>query len=83
MLSYLHVCVNAGIVVEAYEDVPVGTMRDRPDGSGAFTEVTLRPKVTLKEGSDAALAKQLHHKAHELCFIANSVNFPVHVEPVG
>jgi len=48
---------------------------------GHFTEVVLRPLVTLQAGSDAALAVQLHDQAHHLCFVANSVNFPVRVEP--
>jgi hypothetical protein len=46
-----------------------------------FTEVTLKPTVTIAEGSDPELAKKLHEKAHHLCFIASSVNFPVRTEP--
>jgi hypothetical protein len=47
------------------------------DGGGHFTEVTLKPTVTIADGSDPELAKKLHEKAHHLCFIASSVNFPV------
>jgi organic hydroperoxide reductase OsmC/OhrA len=43
--------------------------------------VTLRPKVTIAGGSDAAKARELHHAAHQKCYIANSVNFPVACEP--
>ena len=50
--------------------------------SGRFTEVTLRPTVTIAKGSDVELAAALHEEAHGVCFIANSVNFPVRHEPV-
>jgi organic hydroperoxide reductase OsmC/OhrA len=56
-------------------------MQERPDGSGIFTHVQLSPKVTITAESDARKAEELHHKAHELCFIANSVNFPVENSP--
>ena len=46
-----------------------------------FTHVELRPVVTLAPGSDAALGRVLHEKAHKSCFIASSVNFPVTNEP--
>lgn len=81
MLSYLHLCAINDIVVVAYEDAATGTMEERPDGSGAFTRVQLNPKVTISTESAADKAKELHHKAHELCFIANSVNFPVENSP--
>ena len=81
MLSYLHLCAVNNIVVLAYEDTATGTMQERPDGSGFFTQVQLSPKVTISIESDAEKAETLHHKAHELCFIANSVNFPVENSP--
>ncbi len=77
MLSYLHCCTDAGIVVLEYTDSATGTMELSENGAGHFTRVTLHPHVTIADTSDAALAEELHHKAHELCFIANSVNFPV------
>jgi organic hydroperoxide reductase OsmC/OhrA len=80
LLSYLHVCAVAGVVVEEYEDDACGTMVETPDGGGHFTEVVLRPVVTISSG-DEGLAASLHDKAHHLCFIANSVNFPVRCEP--
>ena len=82
MLSYLHMCAINDVVVVAYEDRATGTMQERPDGSGVFTRVLLRPQVTIAPGSDPAKAMDLHHEAHEKCFIANSVNFPVEVQPV-
>jgi organic hydroperoxide reductase OsmC/OhrA len=56
-------------------------MRTEADGSGRFERVTLHPHVTIA-GGDAEKARALHEDAHRLCFIANSVNFPVEVEPV-
>ena len=81
MLSYLHVCVAAGVVVTAYEDAPNGTMAETSDGGGHFTEVVLHPKVTVADASMAAKAQELHKEASEKCFIASSVNFPVRHEP--
>src|SRR5262249_7064633 len=81
MLWYLHLCADAGVVVTAYQDAAEGTMLEEADGSGRFTEVTLRPRATLQAGSDPALARSLHQAAHEKCFVANSVNFPIRVEP--
>jgi organic hydroperoxide reductase OsmC/OhrA len=81
MLWYLHLCAEAKIVVTAYEDNAVGTMTMTADGGGHFTDVILRPTVTLAAGSDVALATSLHEGAHHWCFIANSVKFAVHCEP--
>lgn len=80
MLWYLHLCAINGIVVMEYRDDASGEMRENDDGSGEFSKVTLRPVVTLREGSDDAKARELHRRAHELCFIARSVNFSVEVE---
>ncbi|WP_421934823.1 OsmC family protein [Phenylobacterium sp.] len=76
-LWYLHLSVDAGITVLAYVDDPVGrTVEDRTT-SGRFTGVTLHPKVTIGFGDDRLIAMELHRKAHRMCFIANSVNFPI------
>jgi len=80
-LWYLHLCSAAGIVVTGYEDDAEGTMAESADGGGRFTSVTLRPRIRLAGGADAEKAVALHHDAHGRCFIANSVNFPVTVEP--
>ncbi len=80
LLWYLHLCADNGLVVTAYEDRAEGMMVTEP-GAGRFTDVVLRPCVTIEEGGDAALAIALHDRAHEECFIANSVNFPVRCEP--
>jgi organic hydroperoxide reductase OsmC/OhrA len=79
-LAYLHLCADAGIVVTEYVDHADGTMVTAVDGAGQFERVTLHPKVTVAAGSDLEKAKELHHRAHELCFIARSVNFPVEHE---
>ncbi|MFI1993400.1 OsmC family protein [Actinoplanes sp. NPDC020271] len=81
MLSFLHVCVTAGVVVTAYTDEPQGTMTTTADGGGSFDEVVLRPRVTLAGPVRAGLLDELHERANKLCFIANSVNFPVRHEP--
>src|ERR1700761_6435708 len=73
MLAYLHVCVEAGVVVTAYEDAPYGVMAETTDGGGYFTEVVLRPRVTVAEPGMAAAAAQLHEEASRKCFIASSV----------
>lgn len=80
MLSYLHMAVRAGVVVTAYEDAAVGTMKQEGLG-GAFTEVVLRPRVTVADASMLDAARAAHAEAREVCFIANSVNFPVRHEP--
>lgn len=82
LLSYLHACVMAGVVVLDYTDEATGTMITTPDGGGHFTEVTLHPFVTIAAGSDAEAAERAHETAHAMCFIAASVNFPVRHEPV-
>lgn len=74
-LWYLHLCAEAGIRVESYLDQAEGTMMEAKQGR--FTQIVLKPQITLRAGDDIELAHTLHHKAHELCFIANSLNFPV------
>jgi len=81
MLSYLHLCAVAGVVVTGYTDNATGIMTQTPDGGGHFTEVTLYPSVTVSDESMIAKANELHHEANKLCFIANSCNFPVHHKP--
>ena len=78
MLWFLHLCSTHKIVVTAYEDQATGVMTESKDGSGRFTEVTLHPVITLADPSLQEKADALHHEANRLCFIANSVNFPVH-----
>ena len=81
LLSYLAMCALKGVEVVAYDDRATAVMEEE-NGSGRFTEVKLRPTVTIARGSNEELAKTLHDDAHAVCFVANSVNFPVKHEPV-
>ncbi|HEY8934986.1 MAG TPA: OsmC family peroxiredoxin, partial [Cyclobacteriaceae bacterium] len=58
-------------------DHATGIMTETPDGGGHFTEVILNPTVVVADASMIDKANELHEKASKLCFIANSVNFPV------
>jgi organic hydroperoxide reductase OsmC/OhrA len=81
MLWMLHLCAEAGITITEYTDRATGVMDEDAEGSGRFTEVTLRPRMTITDESKIAQATALQERAHHLCFIANSVNFPVRCEP--
>lgn len=81
LLSYLHVAVKAGVVVTGYRDAATGTLRLNSDGSGEFTGITLHPHVEVADAAQTALADSLHAEANRLCFIARSLDFPVHHEP--
>ena len=81
MLSYLHVCATAGVVVTGYEDDAYGIMEETDGGGGHFTEVVLRPRVTVADPAMTGKAAELHEPASAKCFIASSVNFPVRHEP--
>ena len=81
MLWYLHLCSEAGVIVTHYVDHATGTMVETSDGGGYFSEVTLHPIVTVTDDSMLEKANQLHKRANELCFSANSVKFPVHHQP--
>jgi organic hydroperoxide reductase OsmC/OhrA len=82
MLWFLHLASEAGVVVTAYADDAIGTMvQDADGGGGQFTEVVLRPRVTVADPSMREPAHALHARVGEVCFIARSVNFPVRHEP--
>jgi organic hydroperoxide reductase OsmC/OhrA len=80
MLEYLHRCADARVVVTGYVDHARGTMAEVGEG-GRFTEVVLRPEVSVASPTMVEAATALHAAAHRACFIANSVNFPVRHEP--
>jgi organic hydroperoxide reductase OsmC/OhrA len=82
LLWYLSLAATSGVIVVGYTDDAVGTMVEDPDGGGHFTEVLLRPAVTVARPDMAGPAAALHGEAHRKCFIARSVNFPVRHEPV-
>jgi len=83
MLWYLHLCADAGIIVLEYSDKASGILTLPEHGSGHFSEITLRPNVIVQDISMIEKANELHEKAHEKCFIANSVNFPVYHKPTS
>ena len=81
MLWYLHLCAEIGVIVISYSDRAIGKMSGIEDGSGRFKEVLLKPEIVITADSNLEQARQSHHQAHKLCFIANSVNFPVLCQP--
>jgi organic hydroperoxide reductase OsmC/OhrA len=81
MLWVLHLCADAGITITHYSDEPLGLMTENPDGSAQFTEVTLRPMMKITDSRKISEAQALHHRAHEVCAIARSVNFSVLCTP--
>ncbi|MFN2449456.1 MAG: OsmC family protein [Candidatus Baltobacteraceae bacterium] len=83
MLWFLHLCAESGRAVQSYRDEASGTMQLNADGSGQFSQVVLHPLVTFTEQPSAEEAAQLHKRAHALCFIARSGNFPVLCEPAS
>jgi organic hydroperoxide reductase OsmC/OhrA len=80
MLSFLHVARMAGFAVAAYRDHAEGTMEEIAPGRQAITRVVLHPEIvwTGPAPDETALAR-MHHEAHEVCFIANSVKTQVAV----
>lgn len=81
MLWYLHLCSAEGIIVTNYTDNATGIMEESANGSGKFTSITLNPVVTISDISMETKANELHKKANECCFIANSLNIPVQLKP--
>jgi organic hydroperoxide reductase OsmC/OhrA len=82
MLWYLHLCADSGVVVTDYSDNAEGNMLEKANGSGRFKEIILNPIVTVKEKGMVAKALELHDKAGQMCFIANSCNFPIRHKPL-
>jgi len=81
MLWYLHLCAVASIIVTDYIDHATAIMIETANGGGKFTAATLNPIVTITNILMTEKANELHKKANELCFIANSLNFPVYHNP--
>lgn len=79
MLTFFYLAGQEGLTVTDYADTPVATLETYPDGSGNITDVVLKPRVSVKPGFSGDI-EALHERAHELCFIARSVNFPVRHE---
>ena len=81
MLWYLHLCAVNGVIVLEYSDEPKGVMNENDNGSGQFSSVLLHPNVKVSKESMVEKANELHHKANEMCFIANSCNFEIKHAP--
>lgn len=81
LLTYLHRCAVSEVTVTSYTDDAEGTMVEGDDGGGHFERVVLRPVVSVEEAGMLKRARALHEEAAARCFIASSVNFPVHHEP--
>jgi len=82
MLWALHYCADAGIVITDYQDEAEGDVVERPDGSGEFTRVVLRPRMTITDPARIGDAITIHERVHHVCALARSVNFAVACEPV-
>ena len=81
MLFFLDFARQAGLIVTGYEDEAEGEMNKGSDGKTRITRITLRPRIVFgSEEPDQATIDELHHKAHEACFIANSITSEVVVE---
>jgi organic hydroperoxide reductase OsmC/OhrA len=85
MLFFLSLAARRGITVDRYVDAATGVMEKRSDGKTAMTRVVLRPDASYSGDviPDRQQLDELHHKAHELCFIANSVLTEIVVEIVA
>ena len=81
MLFFVDFARRDGLVIDSYVDEAEGVLETGADGRMAMTRVMLRPRVEWEgETPDAAKLADLHHRAHEACFIANSVKTEVTVE---
>jgi organic hydroperoxide reductase OsmC/OhrA len=81
MLFFLDFARREGWTIDRYVDEAEGVLEKGADGKMAMTRVTLRPRIAwIDEGPDPAALADLHHRAHEACFIANSVTTEVTVE---
>lgn len=83
MLWFLHMAARADVVVTGYRDRATGTMRVETAGAGQFVEVTLHPKIRVRSRVSEEAIARLHQQAHDHCFIARSVNFPVRHAPLA
>jgi organic hydroperoxide reductase OsmC/OhrA len=81
MLSFLHIAREAGFLITHYRDDAVGVMEKNADGEMWVSKVTLHPEITY-DGRKPTPAERdaMHHKAHHICFIANSVKTEIVVE---
>ena len=82
MLTFLYLAAKRGLVINRYEDIAEGRMAKNENGRFWVSEVTLRPRIAWEgDAPDKETTSELHHLAHEECFIANSVRTDVRCEP--
>lgn len=81
MLWVLHLCADAGITVAEYADEAWGEMVEHEDGSGEFTRVVLRPRMSIAQADRIGQATAIHQQAHAVCALARSMRFPVEHQP--
>ncbi len=83
MLTFLAICARKRLTPESYEDEASGWLEMGASGKLWISRVTLRPRTRFAAEFEitAAQLAELHHHAHEECFIANSVKTRVNVEP--
>jgi organic hydroperoxide reductase OsmC/OhrA len=83
MLWFLSIAAKRGFIVDSYDDEAFGVMAKNAQGKLAITQITLRPRVIFSGDKlpDGAQLTQLHHCAHEECFIANSIRSEIVIEP--
>ena len=79
-LTFMAVASKSGATVLSYSDSGSGRLAMK-DGRMRYVEVILRPAVELADPVHMARLATFHDKAHANCFMANSVNFPVLVQP--
>lgn len=84
MLWFLDLARRAGFVLNSYEDNPVGIMGKNTNGKIGITKITLHPKTEFEgDAPDNETLESLHHKAHEVCNIANSLNCEIETKIDG
>ena len=85
MLTYLYLASRQGFQVDSYEDEAVGVMTKNERGVPWMSSITLRPRIAYGGGKipTAAEEAQLHHQAHEQCYIANSIKTEVTMQGAG
>jgi organic hydroperoxide reductase OsmC/OhrA len=80
MLTFLHLAARAGLIIDSYQDSPVGVLADDGSGLRAMVSVTLRPVIDLDPPIPQAQLDDLHAQAHELCFLARSIRTEISIE---
>ena len=81
MLTYLYLASRQGFQVDSYQDEALGVMTKNEKGVPWVSLVTLHPKIAYSGQKLPTLAEeqQLHHSAHQQCYIANSIKTNVRI----